>query len=152
MLRSTPCKVANLTKVANRLKYLRLESINFLSEVWRKYKWEVKRGLLSPFSSIKIFFFFQRAPFNISFKFFSKHFGKFLPNYLLFLLFPSFNNVRSYTRGFYCSPPLFFSGWTQFLQFVSICHLPNHVKRRVAVHKIKLGKWIINWWKTLIDR
>ena len=151
MLRSTPCKVANLTKVANRLKYLSLENINFLSEVWRKYKWEVKRGLLSPFSSIKIIFV-SKGYFQHLLQIFLQTFGKLLPNYLPLLLFPSFKNVGSYTRGFYCPPPLFFSGWTQFLQFVSICHLPNHVKRKVAVHKKKLGKWIINWWKILIDR
>ena len=151
MLRSTPCKVANLTKVANRLKYRSLENINFLSEVWRKYKWEVKRGLLSPFSSIKIIFV-SMGYFEHLLHIFLQTFGKLLPNYLPFLLFPSFKNVGSYTRGFYCSTPLFSSGWTQFLQFVSICHLPNHVKRKVAVHKIKLGKWIINWWKILIDR
>ena len=37
----------------------------------------------------------------------------------------------------------------QFWQFVNICHLPNHGKRRVAAHKLKLGKWKIYWWKIL---
>ena len=28
----------------------------------------------------------------------------------------------------------------QFWPFVSVCHLPNHSKRKVAAHKLKLGK------------
>ena len=28
----------------------------------------------------------------------------------------------------------------QFSQFVSICHLPDHGKRKVAAQKLKLGK------------
>ena len=42
--------------------------------------------------------------------------------------------------------------WTLFWQFLSICHLPNHGKRKVAANKLKLGKWKIYWWKILIDR
>ena len=42
--------------------------------------------------------------------------------------------------------------WTQFWQFLSICHLPNHGKRKVAANKLKLGKWKIYWWKIFIDR
>ena len=45
-----------------------------------------------------------------------------------------------------------YGGWTQFWQFVSVCHLPNHGKRKVAAHKLKLDKWNICWWKFLIDR
>ena len=41
---------------------------------------------------------------------------------------------------------------TQFWQFVGICHLPNDGKRKVAAHKLKLGKWKIYWWKILTDR
>ena len=37
-------------------------------------------------------------------------------------------------------------------QFVSVCHLPNHGKRKVAAHKLKLGRWKIYWWKILIDK
>ena len=33
-----------------------------------------------------------------------------------------------------------------------LCHLPNHGKRKVAAHKQKLGKWIMYWWKILINR
>ena len=49
------------------------------------------------------------------------------------------------------------AGWTLFWQFVSICQLPNHNKRKVAAHKLKLGewktrKWKIYWWNILIDR
>ena len=35
--------------------------------------------------------------------------------------------------------------WTQFWQFVGICHLPNHGKRKVTAHKLKNDKWIIYW-------
>ena len=34
-----------------------------------------------------------------------------------------------------------------FWQFVNTCHLPNHGKRKVAAHKLKLGKWKIHWCK-----
>ena len=36
--------------------------------------------------------------------------------------------------------------------WVFSCHLPNHGKRTVAAHKLKLGKWKIYWRKILIDR
>ena len=28
----------------------------------------------------------------------------------------------------------------------------NHGKRKIAAHKLKLGKWKIYWWKILINR
>ena len=42
-----------------------------------------------------------------------------------------------------------FSKYYKFWQFLSICHLPNCGKRKIAAHKLKLYKY---WWKILIDR
>ena len=51
------------------------------------------------------------------------------------------------------------TGWRNPLRWLNtvlavseyIGHLPNYGKRKVAAHKLKLGKWKIYWWKILTD-